>query len=302
MNSLRWYKAKRNYQLYLFILPVCLYFIVFHYLPMYGVIIAFKNFSPVLGFNGSPWIGFDHFERFFSSPQFWKLLGNTLILSVYSLAAGFPLPIMLAIALHYVPNQAFKKVIQTVTYAPHFISVVVIVGMVTMFLSPRNGIVNHILGLFDIKPIFFMTSPDFFSSIYVWSGIWQNVGWSSIIYLAALSTVDTSLHESAKIDGAGIWTRIWHIDIKGIAPTIIILLILDMGNIMTVGFEKVFLMQNALNLTSSEIISTYVYKVGIIGGQFSFSTAVGLFNSAVNFIMLILVNKFARKIGETSLW
>lgn len=302
MNSLGWYKAKRNYQLYLFLLPVALYFLVFHYLPMYGVIIAFKNFSPVLGFNGSPWIGFDHFERFFSSPQFLKLLGNTLILSVYSLVAGFPLPIVLAIALHYVPNRAFKKVIQTVTYAPHFISVVVIVGMVTMFLSPTTGIVNHLLGMLDQDPISFMTSPSYFSSIYVWSGIWQNVGWSSIIYLAALSTVDTSLHESAKIDGAGIWTRIWHIDIKGIAPTIIILLILDMGNVMTVGFEKVFLMQNALNLTSSEIISTYVYKAGILGGQFSFSTAVGLFNSVINFIMLIAVNKVARRIGDTSLW
>jgi len=302
LNSLGWYKAKRNYQLYLFLLPVALYFLVFHYLPMYGVIIAFKNFSPVLGFNGSPWIGFDHFERFFSSPQFLKLLGNTLILSVYSLVAGFPLPIVLAIALHYVPNRAFKKVIQTVTYAPHFISVVVIVGMVTMFLSPTTGIVNHLLGMLDQDPISFMTSPSYFSSIYVWSGIWQNVGWSSIIYLAALSTVDTSLHESAKIDGAGIWTRIWHIDIKGIAPTIIILLILDMGNVMTVGFEKVFLMQNALNLTSSEIISTYVYKAGILGGQFSFSTAVGLFNSVINFIMLIAVNKVARRIGDTSLW
>jgi putative aldouronate transport system permease protein len=302
MKSISLGRIIRSYQLYLFILPTLVYFLIFHYMPMYGMIIAFKSFSPNLGYWGSPWVGLDNFERFFSSPQFWSLIRNTLLLSIYTLAAGFPLPIILAIALHYVPSKPFKKVVQTATYAPHFISVVVIVGMTTMFLSPRTGIVNHLLGMFGAKPIFFMSDPDMFQSIYVWSGVWQSAGWNSIIYLAALSTVDTSLHESAKIDGAGIMKRIWHIDIKGILPTIIILLIMNTGHIMTVGFEKAFLMQNALNLSSSEIISTYVYKVGIIGGQFSFSTAVGLFNSVVNFILLLFVNKAAKKFSETSLW
>lgn len=294
--------VRRNWRLYLMISPVIAYFIIFHYVPMYGVQIAFKNFLPANGIFGSEWIGFTHFKRFFESYYFWRLIKNTIGISLYELAVAFPIPIILALLINEVGQQKFKRFVQTVTYAPHFLSTVVMVGLILLFLNPDYGIVNRIIELFGGKSVSFMTEPAWFKTIYVFSGIWQGMGWSSIIYLAALAGIDPQLHEAAKIDGASRLRRIWHINLPGIRPTIIILLILNVGSIMSVGFEKVYLMQNSLNIRSSEVISTYVYTRGIIGAEYSFSAAVGLFNSVINCILLIIVNRIARKVNETSLW
>ena len=295
-------RIRKYWQLYVLLIPVIAYFVIFQYLPMYGVQIAFKNFMPALGISGSKWVGLDHFERFFNSYYFWRLLRNTIGISLYELAVAFPLPIILALLLNEVRRESFKRIVQTVTYAPHFLSTVVVVGMLFLFLSPYGGIVNQLLQAFGFEPISFMTSPAWFKSVYVFSGVWQQMGWSSIIYLAALSAVDMQLHDAAKVDGASRFKRIIHINIPCIMPTIIILLILNTGTIMGVGFEKIFLMQNTVNVESSEVISTYVYKTGILGSQFSYSAAIGLFNSVVNFILLITVNQIAKKMNETSLW
>ncbi|MFK7693279.1 ABC transporter permease [Paenibacillus sp. HJGM_3] len=292
----------RNYELYLFLLPTLAYFIVFHYIPIYGVQIAFKNFIAVKGILGSPWTGFDHFERFFASNQFWTVLRNTVGLSVYELLVSFPAPILLALMLNQVGNGKFRKLVQTVTYAPHFISTVVIVGMLYLFLSPRSGLVNHVIEAFGGTPIFFMAEAEWFKTIFVFSGIWQNVGWATIIYLAALSSISPDLHEAAVMDGANKLQRIRHVDLPGIMPTIVILLILNIGHLMTVGFEKVYLMQNVLNIDSAEIIQTYVYKAGLLNGQFSYSAAIGLFNSVINFILLVSVNQAAKQMKQSSLW
>ena len=293
---------KANLEIYVLILPTLLYFIIFKYFPMYGAQIAFKNFIPVKGICGSEWVGFKHFIRFFESPYFTEVVLNTFLLSVYSLIAGFPLPIALAILLNYQKNLHFKKVVQTVSYAPHFISTVVMVGMLKIFTSPINGIINKIIVAVGGEAKHFMASPEYFKHLFVWSGIWQNIGWSSIIYIGALSAISIELHEAAIVDGAIIWQRIWNIDLPGIAPTIIILLILSTGSVLSVGFEKVYLMQNDLNTSVSEVISTYTYKMGLIQSQYSFSSAVGLFNSIINFVLLITVNIIARKLGETSLF
>lgn len=293
---------RRNWDLYLLTLPVVIYFIIFKYAPMYGVQIAFKDYIATKGIWGSPFAGFKHFERFFRSYLFKTVVKNTLGISIYHLLAGFPIPIILALMMNEVKNQKFKKTVQTVTYAPHFLSTVVLVGMLTSMLSPRNGVVNQLLKSLGMEPIYFLGEAGLFKSIYVWSGIWQNAGWNSVIYMAALAGIDTQLYEAAIVDGATKRQRVWHITIPGILPTAITLLILNTGNIMDVGFEKVYLMQNGLNLTSSEVISTYVYKSGLVGAEYSFSTAVGLFNSIINFILLILVNKISRKTTETSLW
>ncbi|HEY8362826.1 MAG TPA: ABC transporter permease subunit [Tissierellaceae bacterium] len=295
-------KVKRHWQLYFVILLPLVYIIVFHYIPMYGVQIAFKNYVPTKGIFGSPWVGFKHFETFFKSYQFWRLIKNTVGISFYSLIAGFPVPIILALSLNAVRNQKFKKVVQMTTYAPHFISTVVMVSIIMQLLSPRTGLVNKLLGLVGIGPIDFMGEAKYFKSIYVWSGIWQSMGFNSIIYIAALASIDPSLHEAAIVDGASQLQRIWYIDIPGIMPTATIMLILSMGQIMNVGFEKIYLMQNPLNMSTSDVISTYVYRLGLVNAQYSFSAAVGLFNSVVNLILLVSVNQFARKFGETSLW
>ncbi|KKO54327.1 sugar ABC transporter permease [Paenibacillus sp. DMB20] len=292
----------KNWQLYLLLLPVILYYIVFHYLPMYGIQIAFKDFMANKGIWDSPWAGLKHFERFFNSFYFERLLTNTVLISLYTLALSFPIPILLALMLNEVKAERFKKIVQTITYAPHFLSVVVVVGMLFIFLNPSTGIINHLIVAFGGERITFMTSPGWFKTLYVLSDVWQTMGWSSIIYLAALSGVDQQLHEAATIDGANKIQRIWHINLPTIAPTIVILLILNLGSVMSVGFEKVFLMQNSLNMSSSDIISTYVYRTGILDAQYSFSAAVGLFNSVVNFALLILVNYIARRVNETSLW
>lgn len=293
---------KQNWDLYILILPVLVYFIIFHYWPMYGVQIAFKDFMASKGINGSPWVGFKHFERFFNSYYFWRLIKNTVGINLYQMAIGFPIPIILALMMNEVRNDAFKRVVQTVTYAPHFISTVVLVGMMVSFLSPTTGIVNIVIKALGGQPISFMTEPAWFKTLYVFSGIWQNMGWNSIIYMAALAGIDLQLHEAAIVDGASRMQRIWHINIPGILPTIIILFIMEAGKIMNLGFEKAFLMQNDLNIATGDVISTYVYRSGILGAQYSFSTAVGLFNSAISFVMLILVNSISRRLSETSLW
>lgn len=293
---------KLNWRLYALLLPVVVYFIVFHYIPMYGVQIAFKNFLAVRGITGSPWVGFDHFERFFNSYYFWRLLRNTVGISLYELAVAFPVPIVLALMLNELKNELFKRFVQTVTYAPHFLSTVVLVGIVVLFLSPQGGLVNNVLGWFGIEPIGFMTEPAWFKTIFVLSGVWQQMGWSSIIYLAALAGVDPQQHEAAIMDGASRLQRIIHVNIPAILPTIVILLILNMGSIMSVGFEKVYLMQNSKNIEASDVISTYVYQTGIIGSQYSYAAAISLFNSVINFFLLVGVNAAARRMNETSLW
>lgn len=292
----------RDYELYLFLLPTLFFFILFAYGPMYGLQIAFKDFNGAKGFAGSPWVGLKHFKNFFQSYFFWPLIKNTLTISLYSLLVSFPIPILLALMLNEVKNIKFKRVVQTVTYMPHFISTVVLVGMLLSFLSPTTGIINHLIGSVGGKPVNFMSDARYFRHIYVLSGVWQSAGWGSIVYLAALSGVDPQLHESAVIDGANRFQRVWHINIPTILPTIVTMFILGVGSILGVGFEKVFLMQNDLNRETAEVISTYVYRRGLINAEYSFSSAVGLFNSGVNFIVLMIVNYIARKLNDTSLW
>ncbi|NOU85332.1 ABC transporter permease subunit [Paenibacillus sp. LMG 31460] len=293
---------RKNWDLYLLISPVIVYFIVFEYIPMYGLQIAFKNFVAVKGIMGSPWVGFEHFDRFFRSYYFWRLIKNTLGISLYSLVVGFPAPLILALMINEVRSKRFQKFVQTITYAPHFLSTVVMVGLILMFLSPNKGIINHLIQIFGGQPIAFLTEPAWFKSVYVFTGVWQGMGWGSIIYLAALAGIDPQMHEAAIMDGASRIRRIWHINLPSIMPTIMILLILNMGHVMSVGFEKVFLMQNNLNVEASDVISTYVYRNGILGAQYSFSAAVGLFNSVVNFLLLLIVNSIARRVKQTALW
>lgn len=292
----------KNWDLYLLFFPVLLYFVLFHYWPMYGVQIAFKDFIVTKGIKGSPWAGFRHFQRFFRSHHFWPLIKNTLVLSVYQLLASFPAPIILALLINEVMNNRFKRTVQTVTYAPHFLSTVVVVGMLTTMLSPQTGIINKLLQSMGKERIYFMGESQWFRHLYVWSGVWQHTGWNAIIYLAALSGINIELHEAAIVDGASKLERIWYINIPGILPTAIVLLILNLGQVMNVGFEKVFLMQNDLNISTSNVISTYVYNIGLLGSQYSFSTAVGLFNSIINFILLIAVNKISREVTDVGLW
>ncbi|QUI25378.1 sugar ABC transporter permease [Vallitalea pronyensis] len=292
----------KQYQLYLMILPAVIYFLIFHYGPMYGIQIAFKDFRPIDGITGSPWVGIKYFERFFKSYQFWRVLRNTLLLSVFQLAAGFPVPIIMALLLNQVKNMKFKKLVQTVTYAPHFISIVVLVGMLNVFLSPSTGLVNHVIRLFGGEAVYFIGKPEYFRTIFVASGIWQNAGWGTIIYLAALAGVGPELYEAAKVDGASKLQIIRHVDVPSIAPTIIILLIMNLGRIMNVGFQKAFLLQNPLNAETSEIIQTYMYKVGLLQMEFEYSTAVSLFNTLINVVLLLTANRIAKKFSENSLW
>ncbi|WP_208919310.1 ABC transporter permease [Paenibacillus uliginis] len=293
---------RKNWDLYLLIVPVIVYYIIFHYIPMYGVQIAFKDFIASKGITDSPWAGLKHFERFFNSYYFERLIMNTLEIGLYELLVGFPVPIILALLINEVRSKLFRKTVQTITYAPHFLSTVVLVGMLFIFLDPNSGFINMLIRLFGGDPVSFMTEPGWFKTIYVFSGVWQQMGWSSIIYLAALTGIDPQQHEAAKVDGASRLKRIWHINLPGIMPTIIILLIMNVGSVMAVGFEKVFLMQNDLNRESSDVIATYVYRSGIVSAQYSFSAAVGLFNSIINFILLLTVNFISRKVGQNSLW
>jgi len=291
-----------DYQLYLLLLPTIIYFVIFHYGPMYGLQIAFKDFIAAKGIWGSPWIGFEHFRRFFRSYQFSKVLRNTVGLSFYQLFAGFPVPIILALLLNQLVSRQYRKLVQTVTYAPHFISVVVLAGMLTLFLSPSSGVVNHVIRMISGKSVFFLAEPKWFKTVFVFSGIWQNTGWNAIIYLAALAGINPELHEAAIVDGAKKIQRIIHIDVPGILPTAVILLILNMGRIMNVNFQKVLLLQNYLNLESSEVIKTYVYKIGLLNAQYGYSTAIGLFNNLINLTLVLTVNRIAKSLGRTSLW
>jgi len=300
----KWRQIRLDWQLYLIILLPLTWLMIFQYAPMYGLQLAFKDFRIYDGIWGSPWVGMKHFIKFFNSHQFIRVLSNTILISLYELIAGFPIPIILALALNATLRNRFKQVVQFITYMPYFISTVVMVGIIMQFLNPRIGVVNLALGLFGVEPINFMGEPAMFKSIYVWSGIWQTAGWGTIIYLAALSGISPEIHEAATMDGATRLQRIWHVDIPGILPTIVILLILNVGTIMGIGFEKIFLMQNPLNISSSEVISTYVYSVSLASAapDYSYATAIGFFNSAVNLILLATVNHIAKRVGETSLW
>ena len=293
---------KRDWQLLVLCALPVLYFIVFHYIPMYGVQIAFKDFKATDGIWGSAWVGFKHFKRFFASSQFVSLIKNTLGLSLLQILLGFPVPIILAIMLNQVKNQRFRKFAQSILYCPHFISIVVLAGMLYIFLSPRNGIVNTIIKILGGEAIFFLGEAKYFKLTFVISGIWQNAGWSALIYIAALAGISPDLYEAAQVDGANKWQRIRHIDIPGIMPTIIMMLIMEIGKVMSLGFQKAYLLQNAQNLSASEIISTYIYKVGMLDAQYSYSAAVNLFNNVINIILLVTFNKLAKKLTDNSLW
>lgn len=295
-------QLKRNLGLYVIISPAVVYFLIWHYWPMYGEQIAFKDFMPGLGIWKSPWVGFEHFERFFDAYYFWTIIQNTLGISLYGLLVGIPAPIILALMFNELRSKRFRTIAQTISYAPHFISVVVAVGILFFFISPTQGVINSVMTALGGEPRDFLAEPDNFWHLYVWSGLWQGIGWSSLIYSAAMSGISPDLYEAAYIDGAGKFRRIWHVTLPGIVPTIVILSILSAGGIMSVGFEKILLMQNSMNLETSEVISTYMYKSGLLNTQYSFSAAVGLFNNIINFIILIMVNAIARKVGETSLW
>ena len=297
-----WKLMKRNVALYVFLIPALVYLALFSYAPMYGVQIAFRNFNFADGITGSQWVGWKWFNYFFKAKNTASIIRNTITISLYSLVAGFPFPIILALMLHNVPSLGFKKTVQTVTYLPHFISLVVMVGMLNCFFSLNSGFVNTIIEALTGKRINFMGTPKYFIHMYVWSGVWQGAGWGSIIYMAALTGISPELHEAAMIDGATKLQRIIHVDLPGIMPTMVILLIMRSGSIMSVGFEKVYLMQNDLNNRVSEVIATYTYKQGLLGTKYSFSAAIGLFNNVINFVFLTLVNFISKRLSGTSLW
>lgn len=299
-----WLRIRRNWQLYALLLLPIIWLIVFRYAPMYGAQIAFKQYSPAFGIEGSPWVGFDNFIRFFNSPKFEPVIINTLVLSFYSLIAGFPIPIILALSLNQVKNRFFRNSIQMITYAPHFISTVVIVGMLFQFLHPRVGLTAAIAQVLGVDAPNWMGDPQAFRHVFVWSGIWQQMGFSSIIYLAVLSTIDPALHEAAVVDGANRLQRIRYIDIPGLMPTAMVLLVLSTGRVLEVAFEKVYLMQNPLNLNVAEVINTYVYRVGLLSPilDFSYATAIGLLKGIVGLLLLIAVNYAARRLTNNSVW
>lgn len=303
-RSKAWRSIKKNWELYLFLLPAMLALFLFSYLPMYGVQIAFKDFKSFQGIWNSEWVGLKHFQRFTGLSMSPRLMWNTLSISIYSLLAGFPLPILLALALNSTENLRFKKTVQTLTYAPHFISVVIVVGMINLMFAPSTGVFVTILNQTGVLEgnLNVLLSAGSFRHLYVWSGVWAGMGWGSIVYLSALSGVDPQMHEAAIIDGATKLQRIRYVDFPSILPTIVVLLILRSGEIMNVGFQKAFLMQNSMNLEVSEVLSTYVYKQGIQKAQYSYSTAIDLFNSLINFGLLATVNMFSRRFSEYSLW
>jgi putative aldouronate transport system permease protein len=300
--SLRLKRISRAWQLYVLLTPAIIYILVFKYWPMYGVQIAFKNYNPVDGFTDSPWVGLTHFIRFVNSYQFGQVVGNTLWIAVLGLLLAFPIPIILALLVNQLQSERFKKFTQTVLYSPAFISTVVVVGIMFVVLSPRSGLVNNAIQLGGGEPIFFMGSAEWFRPIYVISDVWQNAGFSMIVYLAALAAVDPALHDAAKVDGASKLQRIRHIDLPGIMPVVTILFILAIGNLLNVGFEKALLMQTPLNISTSEIIQTYVYHAGLQQAQFSYSAAIGLFNSLLNLALLLVFNTIARRANQATLW
>ena len=301
-----WHRLKKDFKenwiRYVMILPVIVYFIVFHYAPMYGILMAFQDYRIKLGVWGSEWVGLKHFRLFFSNYSFKSLIINTLTLSVYSLVVGFPVPIVFALMLNYLRSSKLKKVVQMVSYAPHFISTVVICGMISIFTTPQTGVFNVILELLGGESVNFMASQPLFKHIYVWSGVWQGMGWSAIIYISALAGVDYQMHEAAIIDGANKIQRMIYIDIPSIKSTIIMLLILRFGGLMSVGFEKVYLLQNSLNKPAASTISTYTYELGLLRADYSYSTAVGLFNTVINVILMVSANFISKKVADESLF
>lgn len=299
-----WRQIRHSWQLYLLLLLPFAWLLIFCYYPMYGAQIAFRDFLPGKSITGSEWVGLENFTRFFNSPMFMRLMKNTLWLSFYSLVVGFPIPIILALSLNQLQTGLFKRTVQMVSYAPYFISTVVMVGLLLNFLDMRRGPVNLFLMSLGLDPIQFMGSAELFPSVYVWSGVWQNTGFATIIYLAALTSVDPALHEAAVVDGANRLQRMWHIDIPGITPVIVTVFILNMGQLLNVGFEKTYLMQNQLNLATSEVISTYVYKTGLAGGiaNFSYAAAIGLFNSVIGLLLLVSANWTANRMTNKSLF
>jgi len=292
---------KRHWAIYVMALPVIAYYLLFHYGPMYGLQIAFKDFSTVKGIWGSPWVGFRNFESFFNGIYFWRLIKNTILINVYELLFGFPAAIVLALLLNEIRNSMFKRVVQTISYLPHFISIVVVAGMMVDFLG-RTGLINQIIATFGIEPIDFLKEASWFRFLFVSSGIWQGIGWGSIIYLAAMATIDPTLYEAARMDGANRWKQTMHITIPGIMPTIVILFILNMGNMLSVGSEKVLLLYNPLTYETGDVISTYVYRKGVLEASYSFTAAVGLFNSIVSFILIVSANSISKRFTENKLW
>jgi len=294
----------KRWQLYLLLLLPISFLVVFNYVPMYGAQISFRNYTAKDGILGSAWVGVKHFVKFFTSPQFWRLIRNTFVLSIYGLLAGFPIPVMLALALNNVDNEHYRKTVQMVTYAPHFISTVVLVGMMSQLFSYNYGLINKVIDTLGGSRKLFLTEPQYFRHLYVWSGVWQGMGYNSIIYISALSSIDPSLYEAAKVDGASRMQRILHIEIPGILPTIITLLILNTGRLLSVGHEKVLLMQCTQNYETSDILSIYIYRMTFKGSlpDYSYTTAIGLFNSVINFVLITLVNAISKRVTETSLW
>lgn len=287
--------------LYLLLLPSFIILFIFTYMPMYGVVIAFKDFTPAKGIMGSEWAGLKYFKQYFNSYQFWPTIKNTLLLSIYSIIVTFPLPILLALLCNQMRTGKFKKIFQVSTYLPHFISTVVMCGMIILFLSPSSGVIAKLLSLIGIQMPNVMGSATAFPSVYVWTEVWQHLGWDSILYIAALAAIDPSLYEAATMDGASKWQKMLKIDIPLLMPTATVMFILRMGSVMNVGFEKVYLLQNNLNTASSEIISTYVYKMGLVSSQYSLSSAIGLFNNLINLLLLVSVNYISKKMSDTSL-
>lgn len=294
-------RMRGNTDLYLLLLPTLVFFVIFHYLPMFGVVLAFKDFRISKGIWLSPWIGLGNFERLFGSFMFMQVLRNTLMVSFYTLAASFPIPIILALSINHVARSRFRKSVQTILYAPHFVSVVVIVAIMRLMLSPSTGVVNYFISSLGGEPIYFFAKPNWFFHLYMLSHVWQHTGFAAIIYIATLSTIDPNLYEAAAIDGAGKAQRILRIDLPLLTPTIMIILILSVGHVMNVGFEKVLLMQTPSNLRTSQIIATYVYEIGLLQGQFDFATAVGLFNSTINLLLLATANFVSRRVSGTGL-
>lgn len=297
-----WKKVCKNYVLLLFILLPLIHILLFCYKPMYGIILAFKDYDFGLGIWGSEWIGLKHFIKFFKSYRFEQMLTNTLVINLYSLLLSVPLPMGLALVLHYVNGKRLSKTTQMITYAPHFISNVVIVSMMSLMLAKGSGVVNGVFRDIGLEAVDFLGKPALFKHMYVWSDIWQHNGWQAIIYIATLSSVSPELHEAAMIDGAGKLQRIWYVDIPALLPTATILLIMSCGNIMNISFEKIYLMQNNMNISASEVISTYVYKAAFIDGKYDYSTAINLFSSVVNFSLLMFVNWISQKLSDTSLF
>ncbi len=292
----------RDRYLFLLISPVVAYYVVFHYVPMYGAIIAFKDFAPGKGILGSPWVGLENFRTFFDSFYFMRIVKNTFLLSLYTLLWGFPIPIIFALLLNELRSQLFKRSVQTISYLPHFISVVVVAGMIVKFASPNDGVVNKGLRAIGINPIDFLSQPEWFRTIFVASEIWQGFGWGAIIYLAALAGIDPSLYEASDVDGATRWQKAWFVTLPSLVPVMVILLILNVGNLMVVGFEKVLLLYSPATYETSDVIQTYIYRRGIISADYSLAAAIGLFNSTINLILLVTVNRLARRFSDTSLW